>query len=422
MMPLNECVGRIVKGVNTTNDVGVNQISIEAKKFGIEIDKEGKPKYDYSNWAKGMASKIVESNYNFLLEKQFPREYDISSDMLGIFRDNKFNFDDTIVRNDDLVFYNKDQEVVATLNPLDGDLMTYSRFCKKNVNLSSNLLILEPSYIETEDDSTEYVSMYIQDRYKDYPDKDVISEIIQYFDDNSSNVRPQVKAFVDSLNFNGFNKDDFNLENAIKIKIKDGSLIVGPECFGKIKSKPSKLSNYKNALKNKSYPEELMSYLEQNNFSRIGEGRYGAIYSSDTDKIVIKIDKGKKDPAYMRFADFCHQNKSIHLPKMGKIREFDGFFVLPMEKLEKGSGKDFTDASIWMNMIFSEYHNEEAEPEYSQYDNSLPSKYRSQKDGLIDIIIKLANYRSEDHMFDLHDGNIMSRGDTLVIIDPYAAF
>lgn len=77
MTPLNECVGRIVKGVNTTNDVGVNQISIEAKKFGIEVDKDGKPKYDYSNWAKGMASKIVESNHNLLLEKQFPREYDI---------------------------------------------------------------------------------------------------------------------------------------------------------------------------------------------------------------------------------------------------------------------------------------------------------------------------------------------------------
>lgn len=35
--------GRIVKGVNTTVDVGLNQTSIEAKKFGNKVDKDGRP-------------------------------------------------------------------------------------------------------------------------------------------------------------------------------------------------------------------------------------------------------------------------------------------------------------------------------------------------------------------------------------------
>src|SRR6056300_457262 len=35
--------GRIVKGVNTTPDVGVNQISIEAGKLGFKVDKDGRP-------------------------------------------------------------------------------------------------------------------------------------------------------------------------------------------------------------------------------------------------------------------------------------------------------------------------------------------------------------------------------------------
>ena len=35
--------GRIVKGVNTTADVGVNQTSIEAAKFGFKVDKDGNP-------------------------------------------------------------------------------------------------------------------------------------------------------------------------------------------------------------------------------------------------------------------------------------------------------------------------------------------------------------------------------------------
>jgi|TARA_R110001592_G_scaffold161707_1_gene394413 5'(3')-deoxyribonucleotidase len=40
---LNEGVGRIVKGVNTTPDVGVNQLPIEAAKFGSKVSKDGVP-------------------------------------------------------------------------------------------------------------------------------------------------------------------------------------------------------------------------------------------------------------------------------------------------------------------------------------------------------------------------------------------
>ena len=35
--------GRIVKGVNTTVDVGTNEIPRQAKKFGNTVDKDGRP-------------------------------------------------------------------------------------------------------------------------------------------------------------------------------------------------------------------------------------------------------------------------------------------------------------------------------------------------------------------------------------------
>ena len=35
--------GRIVKGVNTTVDVGPNEIKIQAAKFGNTVDKDGRP-------------------------------------------------------------------------------------------------------------------------------------------------------------------------------------------------------------------------------------------------------------------------------------------------------------------------------------------------------------------------------------------
>jgi len=35
--------GRVVKGVNTTKDVGPNAISQQAAKFGNKVDKDGRP-------------------------------------------------------------------------------------------------------------------------------------------------------------------------------------------------------------------------------------------------------------------------------------------------------------------------------------------------------------------------------------------
>ena len=40
---IDEGVGRIVKGVNTTPDVDVDQVSKEASKFGFKVDKDGRP-------------------------------------------------------------------------------------------------------------------------------------------------------------------------------------------------------------------------------------------------------------------------------------------------------------------------------------------------------------------------------------------
>lgn len=42
---LEECSGRIVKDVNTTIDVGENEIMIQAKKFGNNVDKDGRPEH-----------------------------------------------------------------------------------------------------------------------------------------------------------------------------------------------------------------------------------------------------------------------------------------------------------------------------------------------------------------------------------------
>jgi phage-related protein len=42
-------VGRVVKGVNTTVDVGVDEIINQVKKFGNDVDRDGKPKKNLRN-------------------------------------------------------------------------------------------------------------------------------------------------------------------------------------------------------------------------------------------------------------------------------------------------------------------------------------------------------------------------------------
>lgn len=45
-MKVNELLkedGRIVKGVNTTVDVSTDEIKTQAKKFGFDVDKDGRP-------------------------------------------------------------------------------------------------------------------------------------------------------------------------------------------------------------------------------------------------------------------------------------------------------------------------------------------------------------------------------------------
>lgn len=43
MHEITEAVGRIVKGVNTTQDVDTDEVKTQAAKFGNKVDKDGKP-------------------------------------------------------------------------------------------------------------------------------------------------------------------------------------------------------------------------------------------------------------------------------------------------------------------------------------------------------------------------------------------
>ena len=61
--------GRIVKGVNTTVDVGPNEIPIQAKKWGFKVDKDGRPP-TLSKKVKGKSTNVL---YNLGLAESAKR-------------------------------------------------------------------------------------------------------------------------------------------------------------------------------------------------------------------------------------------------------------------------------------------------------------------------------------------------------------
>ena len=74
--------GRIVKGVNTTNDVGPNEIKIQTAKFGNTVDKDGKPP-TLSKKVKGSSTNVL---FNLGLSEgyQLKLERDKEIDVLHI--------------------------------------------------------------------------------------------------------------------------------------------------------------------------------------------------------------------------------------------------------------------------------------------------------------------------------------------------
>jgi hypothetical protein len=65
---VSETAGRIVKGSNTTPDVGVNQTKIEAKKFGNIVDKDGRPPTLNKKYAKNTTPS---NTYNLGLSEHY---------------------------------------------------------------------------------------------------------------------------------------------------------------------------------------------------------------------------------------------------------------------------------------------------------------------------------------------------------------
>ena len=146
-------------------------------------------------------------------------------------------------------------------------------------------------------------------------------------------------------------------------------------------------------------------------YRRIGEdSAFGVVLAhSHLPDRVVKIAHRPKEDGWFPFIDHARRNPSPHLPVVHDYEEHETYAVAVLETLEpldwetkRGAFETFNTASAAS----------ERRPEvWEQYRRVLPQRLGDDLQALRDAFLA-------DWHFDLHAGNFMVRGDTLVVIDP----
>lgn len=182
------------------------------------------------------------------------------------------------------------------------------------------------------------------------------------------------------------------------------------------------------------YPNNLLDYLSEHNFKRMGKGFFSEVWASETENFVVKINMGKYyDENYLKFIEYCHKNKgNKHLPKIGKIKTLqtiDGknFYILFIEKLIPIHASDIgfdssTDYNNFMIDICTSYQNHKNDldiliSDYCDHYNIYYDSYRKQIKELVKIYSDMMERVGKDNM-DMETKNVMKRGNILIITDP----
>lgn len=145
------------------------------------------------------------------------------------------------------------------------------------------------------------------------------------------------------------------------------------------------------------YPDKLVDFIKKSTSRFLDFGAYSNVYLMK-DGTVAKVYRVGNDPAYHRFVSYVlRAKKNRYLPNIYDVLSFEDHRVVIMERLSKIA---FVDFKPIYNAI-----------EFLEYDKS-----DKELDRVCRKLEELAG--GEDFALDIHDGNIMMRGNQPVITDP----
>jgi hypothetical protein len=183
--------------------------------------------------------------------------------------------------------------------------------------------------------------------------------------------------------------------------------------------------------------------LNSAGWSNAGAGVFGKVFAKPNKNYVLKLFK--QDLAYRKYLDLITSKENKHFPKLRglPIKVNDNYSAIRIEKLEPFKGQRGAQAGeIWLQArnyqdnlkvldkidsdrmrgtapghVGGRYNDKSREDIIKKLDK-VSSKYPELADAL-DLIHKHV-YKATGANYDLHDGNIMFRGKTMVITDPVA--
>lgn len=200
---------------------------------------------------------------------------------------------------------------------------------------------------------------------------------------------------------------------------------------GRVDELQAPLSHYRNVLRNKwDVPEKLQSYLSDNGYTQLGKGNFSEVWAKPGERFVLKIMlNDTSDDCYIDFIQALQHANNPHFPKIGRLRHFKlqheefgnlDWNIIPIERLEKLSTKAIRkrgDAQLVLaycqmkrgdNTRYRWFKN--PQEIYDQHIEDYPE--------LGEALKFLDRHIARTCRIDLHEDNMMLRGNTLVITDP----
>jgi|TARA_R110000787_G_scaffold336_3_gene1175 hypothetical protein len=197
--------------------------------------------------------------------------------------------------------------------------------------------------------------------------------------------------------------------------------------------------------------------VERDGGKILGSGAYGTAISHPSlgnDKIIKIINN--LDECYLKFARYCYDNPHVNLPRFySKPRKFvpswarektntkTFMYYVIMERLDELPRDEYLDI-VNLSSLIKEYRKNEKSPfrneefdrdykaEITELVNTNPkylefARYKALlENGYIPVVGQTIGKDGKpvksDCGLDFHDGNIMKRGDTFVIIDPFSSY
>ena len=157
---------------------------------------------------------------------------------------------------------------------------------------------------------------------------------------------------------------------------------------------------------------DVLAFFHKYGFKYAGQGSFGIVMTHpDLDYVVKVFDSA--DGGYHGFINFVKEYKpSEYLPKfIGKpMKITNTMHAIRMEKLSNDIPSEFATTFVSLQTAMA----------HPTYDHGKVEAYDEHPEELVDLVYDLSVYALRNDLgTDLRSGNVLMRGNTPVIIDPY---